>query len=161
MRNIYYLFLILAISSCELKESPFDFDETDMDTPVIAMDPFQVEPDFNISSFAKVPDIEGNATCLFSLTKNAFINRQYIYAGTNSNKNGFMQVNGEWVEFSCQVSEMKDSLHIRTSNANLQLEIQAKKDSTTFNKIQYRGEIMISIDGEEQIASSVYGECDC
>lgn len=161
MRNIYYLFLILAIFSCELRESPFDFDETDLDTPVIAMDPFQVEPDFNISSFAKVPDIEGKATCHFSLTKNAFVNQQYIYAGINSNKQSFMQLNGDWVEFSCQVSEVKDSLHIRTTNTNLELQIEAKKDSATFNKIQYKGDILILKDGKEHFASSVYGECDC
>ena len=161
MRNLYYLFFLLAITSCELKESPFDIEDKDMDTPVIAMDPFQVKPDFNISSFATVPDTEGSPTCYFSLTKNAFVNQQYIYAGIDSNERSFMQINGDWVEFTCQVSEVKDSLHIKTSNANLELEIKAKKDSATFHKIQYRGEIIIFVDGKEQIASSVYGECDC
>lgn len=161
MKVLYFLSFIFLLTACNLNEITSEVEPSEEESAMSAKDATSASKEFNLTSFARVSELDGQPTCYFSLTKTAFEDQQYIYVGINEKQKSFMQVNGGLQEFSCQMKEEKDSLLIQTHNDDLELFIKAKKESSTPNAIQYVGEITILKNGEKQLVSSVYGECDC
>lgn len=158
MRNVYFLLFIFLLMSCELKEIPFYDSATPDENTIIVMDELNDLPEFNIHSFDRLSHFNQEDSYYFSLTQNAFTNQQFIFAYDVMNRQSFMQLNGEMIYFPGKQSLRNDSLHIKSRNDSIQIELMSVKIDSIREKSAYSGEINISINGINQFKSVIYGE---
>ena len=163
MKNLYWLFLILIFTSCELKDHASLNDDVDIiDEEVVKMDNSADLPEFTLTSFTEFPEEIEGCSCYFSLTKNAFLDHQFIYAGKMQDSVGYIKKHGDWVRLKqFPVENETDSLYINAENDSLQIRIYGIKDSAAYETTQYKGDIIIDSNGKEIFSGGVYGECGC
>lgn len=131
------------------------------DSTLVYMDPLEDKADLIINSFTNIPKEINGKSCYFSLTKNAYINQQFIFAGTITEGIITMQLNGNWIDFKGDSPVIMDSMILNAKNDSLILNIRAIKDSAASKINYYKGDIKILKESNNQFSSSVYGSCDC
>ncbi|MDO5656090.1 MAG: hypothetical protein Q4G27_08130 [Flavobacteriaceae bacterium] len=163
MKHLYLLIITLLISSCELRDNPILPEEEEISkVDVIRMDESRELPEFSFMSFNEFPQEIDGCSCYFSLTKNAFKNQQFIYAGRLLDTEGFIRKQSDWVKFTQQPIHRKgNELSIHAKNDSLEIHIEGVKDSAAYETIQYKGEIRVAKYGNEVFVGEVYGECGC
>lgn len=163
MKYFYLLFAVMLLSGCELKENPIFRQSKNTDSIIIDMDSVQQMPEFTLSTFSEFPEEIDGCSCYFSLTKNAFKNRQYIFSGMLMDSVAYVKKEGDWVKMMQKIpSDSKsDSIFIEALNDSLNIQIHGVQDSASYETRQYKGDINIFNFGTEVFSGEVYGECGC
>lgn len=163
MKSLCALIIILLLTSCELRDNPiFSIEEDLKNAEVIQMDSMKDLPEFTLTSFSDFPEEIEGCSCYFSMTKNAFGDQQYIYAGTSLDSIGYIKKQGDWVKLIQQpVQQLHDSVMIQAQNDSIMLRIRAVKDSSAYETIQYKGELKVTKFDQEVFSGEIYGECGC
>lgn len=153
---------MIFLSACQLKDIQIEDDFiVEKDSPVVSMDTIPNTDEFTLSTFDTFPEELNGCSCYFSFTKNAFNDKQFIFAGQLQDSMAFLKKQNNWVKLKQNHPTVMDTLCIEAKNDSITMIIKGLKQSSAYETTQYKAEMKVEKDGKVVFNGDVYGECGC